>query len=357
MPQSWNNPVVTTPKSDVLTHINNKLQSLAKADYGDDVDLPNGAVRYDASSKKWQKWDGTTWNSIDLVVTGIDGDSVIVNGDTSLSLQIADTEKLLLDNSELLIKTPTKINASNLNLHRTDTPEFYIHTGTEDGADNKALVINGGGLEYGSNRGAFLHLNGNEHANAGKAYLTSGNASGSQLHLQVAQISKLFATSTELNAQVPMAVSNNSATSQTNKTIYTSWSGRPAQMGDDGRWHGRRLTYTISANPSNLSSGGTKYCYYQLDGDLCHVAIMISAYTASAGATTITWDCLPFNKATSQRPAFAVSYYGAYSGFRWQPATARCDSGSTIEIRRYDGIQAFASGTTWLCINGSYFWK
>lgn len=60
-----------------------------------------------------------------------------------------------------------------------------IRQGTSDGADNKAIVICGGG-DIPSTRGATLALNGNESGDAGNAYLITGGNSGADLTLEVA---------------------------------------------------------------------------------------------------------------------------------------------------------------------------
>jgi hypothetical protein len=63
-----------------------------------------------------------------------------------------------------------------------DVVAAVIRRGTVDGADNSSLYLSGGGEEPGGglgiDRGAFLHLAGNEHPSTGTAQLAAGNVAG-----------------------------------------------------------------------------------------------------------------------------------------------------------------------------------
>lgn len=145
---------------------------------------------------------------------------------------------------------------------------------------------------------------------------------------------------------------------QPDRTILYAHDGRIAARDSASNVHFRRSSYPITSVPSNRSSGGSMVgfkCYF---GDLVYVSIMVSSYQAVAGASIITWNCLP-HAIVGNRIALAAQVFGGYAGFRWLPLTARCDSGTTLSLARHDGGQAtaFAAGTTWILISGSYFWK
>ena len=62
-----------------------------------------------------------------------------------------------------------------------------ILANTADGADNKAIVIAGGGA-YGTSRGAYLELFGNESAGNGGLYLGSGASTNNTIHIQTSGV-------------------------------------------------------------------------------------------------------------------------------------------------------------------------
>ncbi|OFV92050.1 MAG: hypothetical protein A3H28_05055 [Acidobacteria bacterium RIFCSPLOWO2_02_FULL_61_28] len=66
-----------------------------------------------------------------------------------------------------------------------------ISTDTTDGADNKRIVIAGGGTSSGDTRGASIYLPGNERAEAGRIDIVAGNASGGSIDLYTGGVLRL----------------------------------------------------------------------------------------------------------------------------------------------------------------------
>ena len=70
---------------------------------------------------------------------------------------------------------------ANGNVLLNETTSF-IGTNTSDAADNKSVMINGGGAASDS-RGAYVWVKGNEHSDAGVLQLNAGNVSGAHIKL------------------------------------------------------------------------------------------------------------------------------------------------------------------------------
>lgn len=113
-----------------------------------------------------------------------------------------------------------------------------------------------------------------------------------------------------------------------------------------------RKTFTVTNNPSNYSSGGTKLGYYSKIGDLIYVHIQIISYTSTGTPTEVTWDCLPFAKATD-RVSLACSLNVSST---WIPASARVDLSTTVKVNR-DAGATFPAGATSIILSGFYFYN
>lgn len=58
----WNDPVLTTDYDDVLAILKDRDADLAKMfASGTPTNLPVGTIKWDASAKTWQKWNGSAW--------------------------------------------------------------------------------------------------------------------------------------------------------------------------------------------------------------------------------------------------------------------------------------------------------
>ncbi|KKN68770.1 hypothetical protein LCGC14_0447900 [marine sediment metagenome] len=69
-----------------------------------------------------------------------------------------------------------------------------IHANTSDASDNVAIFIGGGGA-FGSNRGGYIALYGNEHAtNQGDIFIVAGNVTDGDIHFQVEGAERLRVT-------------------------------------------------------------------------------------------------------------------------------------------------------------------
>ena len=152
-------------------------------------------------------------------------------------------------------------------------------------------------------------------------------------------------------------ITTNTSDITTNTSAITDLETFQSQI-DPNNEDGGRTSYSITNNPSNLSSGGTKIGYYQRIGDAVTVSIMISSYTSSSITGEIQWDCLPYG-VVGNRQALSCAYYHPSSGFRWVPGIARLESGTTARIMPDGGATSietkFGIGTMWLIITGTYF--
>lgn len=61
----WNNPTTDSSYEDFVTELDDRLDDLAMAFDGRTVvNLPSGALRFNASTEVWEKWNGTAWSEL-----------------------------------------------------------------------------------------------------------------------------------------------------------------------------------------------------------------------------------------------------------------------------------------------------
>lgn len=64
MATDWNNPQLTQTWADRDQAIKGRDESLAKMDFSGDTNIPVGTIRWNDSTKKFEKWDGSTWQEL-----------------------------------------------------------------------------------------------------------------------------------------------------------------------------------------------------------------------------------------------------------------------------------------------------
>ncbi len=57
----WNKPDNNSLYTNYSTEVNDKFASLAKQSYGTDTNIPTGAIRFNETTKAWEKWSGSVW--------------------------------------------------------------------------------------------------------------------------------------------------------------------------------------------------------------------------------------------------------------------------------------------------------
>lgn len=110
------------------------------------------------------------WKNTDLVTSDlqVNGD-VTVDGYTSLqSVTVA---------SSLVVGDDFTMDSGNIIYSNSSGSSFDILSGTDDGSDNQRALISGGGMPS-TSRGAFIDVNGNEHANKGMVRIVAGDGDG-----------------------------------------------------------------------------------------------------------------------------------------------------------------------------------
>lgn len=67
---NWNNPINTTAYTDVLANLRDRdISAISLTDAGSDTNLPTGARRYNATTDKWQSWNGSSWVNLPFHTT------------------------------------------------------------------------------------------------------------------------------------------------------------------------------------------------------------------------------------------------------------------------------------------------
>jgi hypothetical protein len=74
--QDWSKPDLASAKSSFMTEMHSLFNQLAKMDFTSATNLPVGTIRYNAITKSFNSWDGTTWNQIALSGLYFDNESV-----------------------------------------------------------------------------------------------------------------------------------------------------------------------------------------------------------------------------------------------------------------------------------------
>jgi len=119
---NWNNPTTSTAYTSVLTDLKDRDTQAAKMDYSGDTNIPTNAIRYNSTTKQFEKYNGATWDAQEI--------------------------SNLADLDENIVYTANT---------------FQIAADTSDGSDTKAILIGGGG-GMSEGRGSYLGLWGADHA-------------------------------------------------------------------------------------------------------------------------------------------------------------------------------------------------
>jgi hypothetical protein len=67
----FNAPTNSTTYSSVLTYLNAKIQSCAKMDFSSDTSIPTGTIRYDTSTARFGRYNGSTWDVLGGLVDNL----------------------------------------------------------------------------------------------------------------------------------------------------------------------------------------------------------------------------------------------------------------------------------------------
>jgi hypothetical protein len=62
--QDWNKPTLTDAYTSILQTIRDTRNQAAKMDYTGATNLPTGVIRWDATGKKFESWNGSAWSDI-----------------------------------------------------------------------------------------------------------------------------------------------------------------------------------------------------------------------------------------------------------------------------------------------------
>lgn len=65
----WDQPTLTTLYQDVIAHLKARDVSLSKMSYSSDSNVPTGAIRWNDSNGKFEKWSGSAWTDLQTALT------------------------------------------------------------------------------------------------------------------------------------------------------------------------------------------------------------------------------------------------------------------------------------------------
>lgn len=94
MAANWNNPVSTSLYTDVLSTLKERdLDAATQYNNGTATNIPTGAIRWDGTLNRWQKWSGSAWAELTsgYSLTGLTVTSFSNTGNTTLGDSSADS--------------------------------------------------------------------------------------------------------------------------------------------------------------------------------------------------------------------------------------------------------------------------
>ena len=94
MPANWSNPVTTSLYTDVLATLKERdLDAATQFNNGTATSIPTGAIRWDGTLSRWQRWSGTAWAELatTYILTGLQVTSLNNTGNTTLGDSSADS--------------------------------------------------------------------------------------------------------------------------------------------------------------------------------------------------------------------------------------------------------------------------
>jgi len=89
----FNLPVLTTLKASVLTYIVDNIKAVAKMDFTSASNIPTGSVRWSSASNRFEKWNGTAWESLDGRTATIPEINAVCSGNTATAEEIIKSSK------------------------------------------------------------------------------------------------------------------------------------------------------------------------------------------------------------------------------------------------------------------------
>lgn len=112
---NWSNPILTSLYTDVLTELKNRDVDLAlQFDGTSTTNLPTGAIRWNSTISRWQKWNGSSWgeltaayafNALSTSGNASIGGTLTVTGATALNGGGTTTTPATADNSTKIATT------------------------------------------------------------------------------------------------------------------------------------------------------------------------------------------------------------------------------------------------------------
>lgn len=103
---NWNNPTLTSTYTNFLAELKARDEDLAKQFDGQTVsNVPTGAIRWNSSSNKWEKWSGTAWGDLSTTyaLTAVTASSVAVAGNITLTGAASGERSLSTTSSAALV--------------------------------------------------------------------------------------------------------------------------------------------------------------------------------------------------------------------------------------------------------------
>ena len=89
----FNLPILTTLKASVLTYIVDNIKAVAKMDFTSASNIPIGSVRWSSASNRFEKWNGTAWESLDGRTATIPEINAVCSGNTATAEEIIKSSK------------------------------------------------------------------------------------------------------------------------------------------------------------------------------------------------------------------------------------------------------------------------
>jgi hypothetical protein len=169
---NWNNPTNATDWEDVLAELKLTIEHAVTHDFSLDTNIPTNARQYNDSTDTFQKWNGSSWVSLDFhaLIAYLAENETITGAWTFDALTTFDTTQ----------HNDVATFGADIVMTLTDS---IIRSNTSNGSDTKAITLCGGGGAS-SSQGAYIKLYGNEHTGGRPGFLDlyAGNESGAEIN-------------------------------------------------------------------------------------------------------------------------------------------------------------------------------
>jgi hypothetical protein len=226
---NWNEPTNSTPATNVLATLNEKVANAAKMSYGADTNLPTGAIRYNTTTRLFESWSGSAWAGL---------------------------------------------------------PVYFVGTGTADGSDNQTLTLAGGGAAA-TGRGGFTVWNGNEAAEVGSIRSYTGNAANATFQVNLAGSNGAFYVKNAADSTLfyVLQANGNVGVSAGDLVVAAPGKGLQVKEGSNAKMGVSTLAAgTVTVNTTAVTATSRIFLSHQTaGGTVGHVAV-----TARTAGTSFT---------------------------------------------------------------------